>query len=210
MADDAFDGGLVDLHGGEVEGAFGEALSGALGGVSDEVEQLEEEAEAFEGVGFGDLFDEGECFVGGGAGDAQAVCGEGAEMLEGVGFWKLPDGVAGFEAELEGVAGGFFEAAPVVWDVGADEDDIERLERGDVIADEAGAAAALDDGEFHLWVVVPAVADAGDAGGVGGGEDGVDFAEVIAPVEESEGLLGVEMDGFLRDRHVGLFSQIGE
>ncbi|WP_166442861.1 hypothetical protein [Phragmitibacter flavus] len=42
---------------------------------------------------------------------------------------------------------------------------------------------------------MPAVASAGDTLALGGGDEGVDFAQIVLPVEKTERLLGVEVDG---------------
>lgn len=202
-ADDALDASLVAGAFADAEFEPGERLRFARSDGGEVAEDFQDEAEAGRrggsDHGLEALRDVGAVF----GAEEQAMAGALPEGLERGELGEGAEGVIERPMKLQGVAGGAAEAVPAVRKMRAEEDEFGAGKRGDVIADDAHALSALNAGELHFAMQMPALSGALDRGDAAESVALLHVLQIIAPAEEPEGLARGRGDGFDVDGHGG-------
>ena len=103
--------------------------------------------------------------------------------------------------ELKYVAIGAALLHPAVREVAAEQHAVPLAKRADVVADVTHPGTALENGELHLCVAVPASAHARRGDAASSGFEGLQGACITLPAQEAEAFIGSEADIFEQDGH---------
>ena len=143
-------------------------------------------------------------FCGGASTQVQPFAGGLLECAQSGGLVEVPDPMMRWEVPLDGQPCGRAPQVPVMGDIGADQHQVARFEQFDVIRDEAGSIPLLDKGQLGLRVIMPVIALALHRNRLAGRREFLDFADVMIPAQQAEGLPTHELDvlpGFCHQPH---------
>ena len=172
-----------------------------LRSVVKQCEEFQQQTGARELAGGGHAFQQDECGPRGGGSEGNAALRRGKEPLHFALAAQPAQRVLGRQMKLKHIAIGAALLHPAMREVAAKQHAVPLAKRTDVVADVARPGTALENGELHLRVAVPATADAGGSGALSARLEGLQRLRISLPAQQAEAFIGGEADVFEQDGH---------
>ena len=172
-----------------------------LRSVVKQCEEFQQQTGARELAGGGHVFQQDEGGSRGGGSEGNTALRRGKEPPHFALAAQPAQRVLGRQMKLKHVAIGAALLHPAMREVAAEQHAVPLAECADMVADVARPGTALENGELHLRVAVPATADAGLRRAAPSGLQGEERACISLPAQQAEAFAGGEADVFEQDGH---------